>query len=361
MRSQQDWKAQEARDERLMRAARDGDDAALASLGRDQETMRRVGSRALSSAVEAGHLDCAKLLVGMGVDPLEGRSAPLRVAARVGSKAGVEFLLPLSDPMAGQPPALWLAARAGSLECVDLIWARMRGLGARAIAARALEAAARSGHVECAQRLLSVGAAGLGKALSGAAEMDQKQCVELLMDRVGAQERLEALLLAAKSGSAACVELLLSRADPKAQGSLALRLAAGKGHAGVVEMLLPQSDPLASDSAALMAAAAGGHEACARLLLPQSDPSSVRCEALLKASSRGAQDPPEAALSRQACVGMLLEAIDPNALPRLGKKAREAARAKGLDLLAAMIDSRLQALELGRACGASRAKAARSL
>jgi ankyrin repeat protein len=215
---------QELLNDRLIHAARSGDEQAVAralaegadALAGDRgDAEPRAGAKdsaALRRAAEGGHLECVKILMAVS-DPLAHDSYALQLAAREGHAECVRLLIPVSDPWANDSYALQLAAERGHAECVRLLIPVSDSL---ANDSYALQWAAETGHVEC-------------------------------------------------------VELLIPVSGPLANDSWALSLAAGGGHAECVKLLLPVSDPLARECRALRKALITGHGGCVDLLLPSVD------------------------------------------------------------------------------------------
>lgn len=104
------------------------------------------------------------------------------------------------------------------------------------------------------------------------------------------QARHLALCVAARLGHGQCIELLISEGDPTLEDSRALRLAAKHGFAECVRLLIPVSNPKVNDSQALLLAAEDGHVECVKALIPFSDPLSTHSAPLFKATERGHAD-----------------------------------------------------------------------
>lgn len=108
-------------------------------------------------------------------------------------------------------------------------------------------------------------------ALRFAAERGHVECVKLLIPLSDPKANdSEALRKAAFNGHAECVLLLAPVSDPKANHSYALRWAAYNGQSETVRQLIPASDPKDSESCALRWAVRNGHVECAKLLIPVS-------------------------------------------------------------------------------------------
>jgi ankyrin repeat protein len=111
---------QEKLNDQLLKAAQEGDLAALEQLLADGADGKAEESRALSLAAEGGHEQCVRLLMAVS-DPKAMGSCALQRAAQHGHADCVKLLIPASDPLADDSLALRFAAQEGHAECVALL------------------------------------------------------------------------------------------------------------------------------------------------------------------------------------------------------------------------------------------------
>ena len=218
--------------ENLIKAARSGDleqVKELLRLGVDAKSKCEAGTTALHEAVESGHLGVFKVLArksGMYALDQKGRTV-LEVAAKKGHKEMVEKMLSKWGKRKGDVvfSAANMALRHGQKECAQML----------------LE------HPSGAKLTLEDGEpSAMFAALGGSLE-----CLRLAVKhkpwdpKAATQEGATVLMRAAEGGNIDCVQEVLSLSDPMAvdkAGRSALSFAAKQGHGLIVKLLAPLSD-----------------------------------------------------------------------------------------------------------------------
>lgn len=217
-------------------------------------------------------------------------NAALRTAAEVGSLAGVERLLPLANPRAGDAEGrtpFYLATLYNHETTAEALLPVSNPHNAGGSGTPPIVMAAKNNMTRLLLPLImqhrtSPRAARLVQALHAAASRGAHDAVRMLLVETDPsfvdEHGKTALMLAAERGHLQCVDALLQRSDPNAithRGETALMLAATGGHNDVVERLVPVSNvSMRQDEGktALHLVAAHALGSSVGALLPLSDP-----------------------------------------------------------------------------------------
>lgn len=274
----------------LMLAAMNGNVHCVRALtegGASLELQDETGRTALDYAAQFGHTECAEILLQAGATLGLLRAAETAEKNGYGETAAV---IRKADVRAGEPlhetaPCndITEAVKAGRAELVTEFLEKGADPNTHTAEGTLLESAAAHGRAEVLRVLLEAGAETAGKdfmvgpgdlALSKAAKAGHADCMELLLSRGMEAGCCLTPVYAAESNAALCVKLVLQAGVEINRrfcgGRTMLMYAAEKGCADTVQLLLEEgADGDLKDNAGKTAAelaADGGHEACEALL-----------------------------------------------------------------------------------------------
>jgi len=264
----------------LLAAAEEGRDEVIEVLLRHWGNFKKAG--ALSCAAGGGHVSTVKMLMAAGLDVNEEAGRPLFMAVENNHLPVVQLLLDSgADRTFHHVSNFYNAVGAGDAAMVRLL------LPSGVDLSRALEYAARCGHVDVAEILIEAGA-------------DQQRLGDLVLG--------EAIC----GPSADMVALLLSRgADPRTVSNICFKMAASCGRVRSIALVLDAGMPL--DAVApliLQYAARAGHTAVIDLMEQRgADPVMVADWRLLVAATTGDDMKVQALLEAGVSADALEEAL----------------------------------------------------
>ncbi len=293
--------------QRLIDAARVGDQAAVSAALADRAKVTGQNNAALLGAAEAGHFEIVCDLAAAGGDIQANYNYPLQALARHGAWSYLARMVELgSNPQSGGQAILSSAVEAGQLGPVRYLLDN--GCHIQALAPSALSLAVKTDQptvlpviellVGCAETGSETAVRGLTEALHTAAREGRFEVLDVLLRLVSWPTPLmtEALSLAAIGFHETCVRRLLDAGAPASlytlkrvieegvadlfghalaasgsigvsEGRVLLIEAAGLGQTRIMKLLLDSGVPIdRPDCPALRAAAKAGHLGAVRLL-----------------------------------------------------------------------------------------------